>query len=152
MTTINDWWTGVTSAIARALTIPEGGIDTIIAEGKAIEQKLIDGAKQIANWFVSDEPTIVADASTLLTLAETLVTGGFDIPAPLIALVKAGIADVETLFQAVEAAEGVMAAESIASVLPGSTPEQILLLYTKKNSLRTDTNSLRVAVGNAQKK
>lgn len=151
---MSDWWTGVKNAIARALTIPEGGIDTIISEGKVIEQKLIDGATAVANWFVSDEPTIVSDAKNLLTGAAALTAAGFTIPggAAIISDVTAGISLVETLFGAIEAAETPSAAESIASVLPGSTPAQVLMMYTSKNRLRSDTNDLRVAIGNATKK
>lgn len=151
---MSDWWTGVKSAIARVLTIPEGGIDTIIAEGIAIEQKLIDGAKQVADWFVSDAPTIISDAQNLLAQAAAVTAAGFVIPgySTIVGAVSEGITVVQELFAAIEAAETPSAAESIASVLPGSTPQQVLMMYGKKNKLRSDANSLRVAMSQATKK
>lgn len=151
---MSDWWTGVKNAIARALTIPEGGIDTIIAEGKVIEQKLIDEAKVIANWFVSDAPTLIADAQNLLKQAEVLTAAGFVIPgySQIVSIVTQGISIVQTLFEAIEAAETPSAAQSIASVLPGSTPAQVLMMYERKSKLRTDLNSFRVALSQATKK
>jgi hypothetical protein len=150
---MTDWWTGVENAIARALTIPEGGIDTIIAEGVAVEQKLIDGAKEVAQWFVSDEPTIVADAQALLAAAATLTSAGFSIPggAAIVNAVTEGVKLAETLFGVIEAAETPSAAQSIASVLQGTTPSQVLKMYETKNKLRSDTNALRVAISQATK-
>lgn len=151
---MSDWWTGVKNALARALTIPEGGIDTIIAEGKAIEQKLIDGAKQIANWFVSDAPTLIADAQNLLKQAQVLAAAGWVIPGynSIASAISEGISAAQALFQAIEAAETPSAAQSIATVLPGSTPQQVLMMYHTKSKLRADNNSLRVAIANATKK
>jgi len=148
-----DWWTGIKSALSRALTIPEGGIDTVIAEIKLGIQKVEDVAQKIAHWFVADAPTIISTLENAILIATKLTGAGFVVDPTIIADAQKVLSVFKNAFDAVEAAEGVSAAQSIAAVgIVGGTAEQMFTVYGIKRDAQRKLTALQVAIANAHKR